>query len=150
MSDYRNRPKGNYIQRANWEDLYILTEKWKYDLEFYLFDIQFSERLLDTYFVKLLLSENLYELRELQNDILDLKNKCKNILQRIPIHLSFIVDIIDGSNEYNTILFRKEHEQFEDEISRFIDTVKVVRKTVISMTKDVLENDKSKYIWKFN
>ena len=100
--------------------------------------------------VKLLLSENLYELRELQNDIVDLKNKCKNILQRIPIHLSFIVDIIDGSNEYNTILFRKEHEQFEDEISRFIDTVKVVRKTVISMTKDVLENDKSKYIWKFN
>ena len=150
MNTYRNRPKGNYIQNASWSDLYILTENWKCDLDFYLLDIEFLERLIETYFVKLLLNENLDELRELQNDLSHSQNQCKSILHRIQIHLTYIINLIDAPYKYDVSAFRNKHEQFEDEISEFKDMVKVMRRMVFKMTKSVLESEKPKFIWKLN
>ena len=150
MSNYRNRPKGNYIQEATWQELYMLTESWKNDLEFYLLDIKFLERLVDTYFVKLLMNQNLDELRELQRDLYEEKKQCERLLQRIQIHFTHIIDLIDDPSIYDALIFRTEHELFEDEISEFKVMLKAVRYTVFNMTKDVLESEKPKYIWKYN
>lgn len=43
MSDYRNRPKGDYIQDAALQN----------NLEFQLFEIEFLERLINTYYGRL-------------------------------------------------------------------------------------------------
>ena len=29
MRDFRNRPKDNYINEADWQKLYVLPEDWK-------------------------------------------------------------------------------------------------------------------------
>lgn len=150
MNNYRNRPKGNYIHEATWQDLYILTESWKNDLEQYLLEINFLESLINTCFAKLLLYEKLDDLRKLQMDITVSKDQCINILQRIPNNLSNIVELIDKPCGYQTILFRVEHEQFEDKISDFIEMVKFIRQTVFSKTKGVFENEKPKYSWNLN
>ena len=34
MSNFRDRPKGDYIQQATWQDLYKLTERWKNNIEY--------------------------------------------------------------------------------------------------------------------
>lgn len=150
MSNYRKRPKGNYIQEATWQELYMLTESWKNDLEFYLLDIDFLERLVDTYFVKYLTNQNFDEIRELQRELLERKNKCKNLLKRIQIHFEHIVDLIDEPLMYDASIFRTEHELLEDEISEFILMLKAIKYAVFNTTKDVLESEKPKYIWKYN
>jgi hypothetical protein len=58
MSTYKNRPKDNYLQEASLEDLYILTESWINDFELYVSEISFLELLIDNYFIKLLIYEN--------------------------------------------------------------------------------------------
>ena len=150
MSNYRRRPKGNFIQEATWQELYMLTESWKNDLEFYLLDVKFLERLVETYLVKLLLSQNLDELRDLQRELLELNNQCENLLQHIKIHVVHIVDLIEEPLIYDVSVFRAEHELLEDEISEFNTMLKAVRYIVFKMTKDVLESEKPKYIWKYN
>ncbi len=150
MNNYRSRPKGNYIQEATWQELYMLTENWKNDLEFYLLDIEFLERLVDTYFVKLLANQNFDELRELQGELLERKKQCKKLLNCIQIHFSHIVDLIDNPIVYDALVFRAEQELMEEEISEFKIMLKAVRYTVFNMTKDVLESEKPKYIWKYN
>lgn len=150
MVNYRDRPKGNYIQEATWQDLYILSENWKSNVEFQLFEIGFLERLIETNFVKLLLLENLDELRELQRDLFYAKNESKTLLKQIESHLNHIVDILDEPFKYDASFFRDEHENLEDNISEFINKQKTIRYIVFKMTKDVLESEKSKFIWKYN
>lgn len=150
MNNYRNRPKGDYIQEATWQDLYILTEGWQSNLEFQLYEIEFLERLIETYFVNLLLQENLDELRELQIDLYKAKNQSKKISKRIKTHLSHIADILDEPFKFDGSIFRDEHQQLEDDVAEFILNQKVVRLTVFTMTKDVLENEKPKFILKYN
>jgi hypothetical protein len=150
MSNYRNRPKGNYIQEATWEELYILTESWKNTLEFYALELAFLESLLETYFVKLLLQQNFEMLQELQRDVSEAKKQCKKIQQKSQTHLDHIVDIIDEPFNYYTAAFRFSHERFEDEISGFKVMLEVLIYTVFKVTKDVLESDKPKFIWKYN
>lgn len=150
MSNYRNRPKGVYIQEATWQELYMLTESWKNDLEFYLLDVKFLERLVDAFFVKLLTNQNFDEIRELQSKLLERKNQCENLLKRIQIHFAHIVELIDNPFMYDTLVFRAEHELLEDEISEFKLMLKAVRYVVFTITNDVLESKKPKYIWKYN
>jgi hypothetical protein len=150
MSNYRNRPKGDYIQEAEWEDLYKLTEEWQGNLEFQLFEIDFLERLIDTYFVKLLVQENSDELRELQIDLYQAKKKSKKLLKHVNKHLIHIADTLSDPFKYEGSVFRGQQEQLEDDVSEFITNQKVAKFTVIKMAKDVLENEKSKFIWKYN
>ena len=150
MSDYRNRPKGNFIQEASWQDLYMLTESWKNDLEFYSLDVKFIELLVETYFVKFLINQNLDDLRELQRELLELNKQCENLLKRIKIHFTHIVDLIEDPFIYDASVFRTEHELLEEEISEFRKMLKVVRYAVFVLSKDVLGNEKPKCIWKYN
>lgn len=150
MSDYRNRPKGNFIQVASWQDLYMLTESWKNDLEFYLLDVKFIELLVETYFVKLLINQNLDDLRELQRELLELNKQCENLLKRIKIHFTHIVDLIEDPFIYDASVFRTEHELLEEEISEFRKMLKVVRYAVFVLSKDILGDEKPKCIWKYN
>jgi hypothetical protein len=150
VPNYRSRPKGNYIQEATWEELYMLTKSWKNTLEFYALELAFLESLLETYFVKLLLQQNFEMLQELQRDVSEAKKQCKNIQQKIEKHLDHIVDIIDEPFNYNTVTFRFSHDIFEDEIHEFKVILEVLIYTVFKLTKGVLESDKPKSIWKYN
>ena len=150
MSNYRNRPKGQYIFEATWKDLYILTERWKNDLELQCNEIEFLERLIETYFVKLLLRENIEVIRELQRDLYLAKDRAKKLLQHIEAHLSQIINLLNEPFKFDIPIFRYEHEQLEDHISQFIKNQNIVRYTVFKITKDILNNEKPKFIWKYN
>jgi hypothetical protein len=150
MFTYRSRPKGNYIQEATWEELYILTESWKNTLEFNALEIAFLESLMEAYFVKLLIQENFDVLRELQRDLLEAKKQCENIQKKIQIHSDYIIDIIDEPYNYKGTTFRYTHNRFEDEVSGFKETLKGLMYSVFKMVKNVLESEKPKFIWKFN
>ena len=150
MINYRIRPKGNYIKEANWEALYLLTENWKKDLEFYLFDIKFLEHLIENHFTKLLIHENLDELRELQIEVFELKNQCEYLLQCIQTNLESISKIINETYSHNTSDFRIENEQLEDDIQEFINNQREIRRVAFSMIRDVLESKNTKHVWMFN
>ncbi|WKB81223.1 hypothetical protein QYR09_15915 [Cellulophaga lytica] len=46
MSNFRNRPADNYINEANWQQLFLLTKHWKSDLLFYKDDLRFLHQLI--------------------------------------------------------------------------------------------------------
>ncbi|WP_396602027.1 hypothetical protein [Algibacter sp. R77976] len=150
MDDFRNRPKENFIQEANWNELYLLTESWKNDLDFYLFEIKFMESLIENRFSELLLFENLDELRELQIDVYELKNQCEHLLNNSKNNLESIVDIINDTYILNTSRFRSENEQLEENIIHFINKEREIKRCIFSMIKNILEKKKEKNSWMFN
>jgi hypothetical protein len=150
MNNYRIRPKGNYIQEASWDKLYFLTKKWKEDVVFHKKDIKFFIDLVETYFAKLLMYENLDEIREIQIDLLHLHNECESTLKRIQLHLSHLSNLIIDTNRYDSHAFRNEHEKLEDKISGLIKNIKSTQKDTFVMTTDVVKNENPKIFWRYN
>lgn len=150
MINYRNRPKGQYIQEASWQDLYKLTEEWKNNLEFQLFEIEFLQNLIKRYFVELLDQENLDELRELQKDLYQYENQSKLLLENIDVHLNHIVKVIDEPFTFDASVFRREHELLEDDTSVFLIKHNTMKLTAFKMVKDSLQNEDPKFVWKYN
>ncbi|WP_428741020.1 hypothetical protein [Tenacibaculum sp.] len=150
MRSYRDRPKGRYIQKASLKDLYMLTKSWRNNLEFCLFEIEFLEQLVEASFVKLLLNEDLDKLVDLRRELSEVKNQSKSIQNSIQVQLFHNVDIIDNPSNYDTSIFRHEHGLLEDRIAEFLKILKLLKYVVFKITRNVLESDKPKFIWKYN
>ena len=86
----------------------------------------------------------------MQNEINTSKKECKNILEEINIYSFLILDFISHPNDYATPAFREGYEQFEGEVLTFINAISETRRVVSTMIKEVLEDEKPKYIWKYN
>ncbi len=141
MGNFRSRPKGDYIQNTDWQELYVLTEHWKSDLLFYRDDLKFLHKLLQRYFIWITKEENLGAVRSLGQSILGDTKTCNDLLKKIKEHLSHLANIIDEPFKNDANEFRTEHEELEDHISQFIKGVREHRKQVFTLTEHVLDSE---------
>jgi len=141
MGNFRSRPKGDYIQNTNWQELYVLTEHWKSDLLFYRDDLKFLNKLLQRYFIWITKEDNLDAVRVLGQGIMNHSAYCNKLLERIKEHLSHLAGIMDEPFKNDANAFRIEHQGLEDDISLFVKEVREIRKKVFSLTERVLDSE---------
>ncbi len=146
MNDYRMRPKDNYLQNSQWQELYVLTEHWKSDLLFYKDDLKFLHHLLDKYFIWITKTENLKAVQTIGQNILEDTLACDKLLDRLDNHLSQIARLIDDSTKFNTKVFRADHEELEDEIAAFVKSVRVNRKELFKLTEFVVDSERLEHL----
>lgn len=146
MSDFRNRPNGNYIFEANWQELYVLTEHWKSDLLFYQDDLKFLDHLIDKYFIWLTKKENLDQVREIVNGLVKTDKLCSTLLKEVNKHLSHLAGLIDDPFKYDSHKFRTEHQLLEDKLADFVKTFRENRKKVFAVTEHVIESEKLEHL----
>lgn len=141
MSDFRNRPSGSYIHEANWQQLYVLTEHWKSDLEFYNTDLKFFHHLIDKYFMWISKKENIDMVREIEIGLLEMDNQSSMLLQQVNKHLHHLAELAANSFAYDSHKFRTEHEKLEDELSSFVKDFRKNRKEVFTITEHVMDEE---------
>jgi hypothetical protein len=141
MSDFRNRPNGNYLFNANWEELYILTKYWKSDLLFYKDDLNFLNNLIDKYLIWITNEKDSEAVRKIDNGILETTKKCTDLLQRIDKHLTDLANLMEEPFKYDTKQFRTEHQQLEDDITNFVKMFRTNRKEVFEVTEHIIESE---------
>lgn len=141
MENFRIRPRDNYIQNTAWQELYALTEHWKSDVLFYKDDLKFLHHLLDKYFIWITKDENIEAVRTVGNKVLEDARTCKKLLKRIDKHLSHLARIMDEPFKYSSKIFRKEHQELEDDISTFIKSVRKDRKQLFEVTKHFMDSE---------
>jgi hypothetical protein len=142
MNELRYRPKANYIHEADWQELYILTEHWKNDLEFYRDDLRFLQNIIDRYFIWMIKRENLDEVREIEVTLVEIGKKCDSLLKRTQKHLTHLGDLIDDPFKYDSHTFRTEHAKLEDDLAHFVHQFRENRKLAFKITEHVLESEK--------
>jgi hypothetical protein len=64
--------------------------------------------------------------------------------------LSSITEIIEESYYEKNGTLRGQQEFFEDEISYYLESLKIIRYTIYSKVKAIIEEQKSKLLWKYN
>ncbi|MDE3740851.1 hypothetical protein [Maribacter polysaccharolyticus] len=146
MENYRIRPKGDYIQQTDWNELFVLTKHWKSDLMFYKQDLDFLHGLLKKYFIWITKEENLDVVKEIGKGILNDKKTGDILLQRVEEHLTHIAQTIEDPFKYDTRLFRKEHQQLEDDIAAYYKTVRQNRKKVFAITSYIVDSESLQHL----
>ena len=142
MNDFRKRPKGKYIQNANWSELYVLTEHWKSDLNFYKDDLRFLKFLINKYFIWLTIEENVKEVQNIEKSLHDTEVICNNLIEKVKKHLIQLGDLSENTNLESARIFRIEHEHLEDEISEFVKSFRINRKKVFKITEHIVDSEK--------
>ncbi len=143
MDTFRNRPKDDYIQNSQWQELHVLTQHWKSDLHFYSDDLKFLSHLLDKYFIWITKKDNLKAVRMVGEQVLSDIKTCKKLQKQIDEHLSHIAGILQEPSRHNSKIFRAEHQELEDKIAKFVKTVRKNRKQVFAVTTKVLDSEES-------
>ena len=138
MSDFRHRPKDNFIQEATWEQLYVLTGHWKSDILFYQEDLKFLHHLIDKYFLYLSKKENIDLVLEIEVNLLIVEKQCDALLERISKHLHHLSALVDDPFTYVSDKFRDEHELLEDDLSQFLKDFRQNRKEVFAITEHMI------------
>jgi len=141
METIRKRPKGDFIAEANMEQLYILTKHWNADLHFFKDDLSFLHKLLDSYFIWIDKDENYKVALKMKNELLRLKERCEDLLEKTNMHREKIGKMILEKIEDSRI-FRLEHEHLEDEIASFVKAFRLNRLELFKITEYIKDTDK--------
>jgi len=141
LTALKNRPNGSYIFEANGQGLYALTEHWKSDLLFYKEDLNFLNHLIDKYFIWISKKEDANLVKKIDASILKINVQCSNLIKRIDKHLAYLANLIENPFKYDSHKFRNEHQQLEDDITKFIKVFRANKEKVFAIIEHVIESD---------
>ncbi len=141
METFRNRLKKGEIKKANWQELYILTRHWKSDLEFYVEDLQFLQRLIGKYSIWIEKAQNSIAVSKLSSDLHQLSDDGRNLLAKLQHHLEQLSGLMNGEKGVDPENFIKDHEGIEDQISQFVKGFRCNRKEVYRLTEEVMDSE---------
>lgn len=141
MENLSLRPKGDFTWTAEYQQLYILTEHWISDMQFYKDDVHFLHHLIDKYFIWLVHKENLDEMRNLASSLSNIVGTCDALLEKTSEHLSHLAELIDDPFKYDSHKFRSEHEELENEIAVFIKKFRKIKKETFAVSEQVIDKE---------
>ena len=141
MENLRLRPSKDYISNASWEELHVLTEKWKSDLEFYNFELNFLHKLIDKYYIWLTNDELITEVEAAASKIFAADKSRKTLNIETINHLRHIEEILENEFKFDAQAFRKEHELLENKFANFCKNFQLLKKEVFMLTEQVLDTE---------
>lgn len=141
MENLRFRPSNNYINNASWEELHVLTDKWKSDLEFYNFELNFLHKLIDKYYIWLTNDELVTEVEAAASKIFVADKSRKTLNIETINHLRHIEEILENEFKFDAQTFRKEHEVLENKFTNFCKNFQLLKKEVFMLTEQVLDTE---------
>ena len=123
MNELRFRPKGDYLQMETWQGVYVLTQYWKKEMDFYKDELRFLNGLISKYFIWMTKEENVSKVQEMVVSLKNLENEQSEIDLLLTEHLfdlNLLMQNIYGKDEQE---FRDKHVQLEEKITDFTKTL---------------------------
>ncbi len=142
MGDYRLRPDNDFIGLAKLEELYILTEHWLSDMQFYKEELTFFIHLVDRYFILLLKEEHINEAQIIVTNIRALERSAAALTKQMQQHLADIEEFHEYKEAYDDSEFRSEHADLEQGFVDFVQSFTSTKKDVFSISKRMIEIEK--------
>lgn len=141
MTYMRLRPKSDFLETGDWEQLYVLSEHWQSDMAFYKDELKFLRNLIDKYFLWLVLEENISKANALTVDIKKAQLEEEWLDQAIIRHMSHIADIVKNEFPKDEKAFRDEHTLLEDKMVDFVQLYRKLKSEVFTVTEYIMETE---------
>lgn len=141
MKTLRTRPKGPFVYAADWKELYVLTEHWISDLEFYRDELTFMRHLLRDYFMWLFRDDGLEPGREMGASIRALDQRCKALLAESRKLRTRLADLLEDPYRYDSHEIRKDYDRLEEEITGFVSDFRDTKGRLFTLTKHLMSSE---------
>lgn len=141
MRDITNNKENNFLKDGPWDELYVLTQHWKSDLEFYRDDLRFLHHLIDKYFMWITKKENLDMVKKLKVGLADVKLKGDDLIKKIGKHLIQLGYMVEDPSKKDAGIIKTEHEHLEEEMAKFVKLFRENRKEVFTITEYIMDSE---------
>jgi len=141
MNTQKNDTELDFLKDGPWNELYILTEHWRSDLQFYHDDLRFLHHLIDKYFMWIAKSENLDLVKELKKGLFNLNTNCNDLLEKVKKHRNQLGYLVEDPNKGDAGIIKTEHEHLEEEFANFVKSFRQNRKEVFAITEYVIDSE---------
>lgn len=141
MNTSNNSQDTDFLKDGPWDELYVLTEHWKSDLEFYKDDLRFLHHLIDKYFIWITKSENLALVKELKKGLFELNVRGKDLLEKVGKHCIQLGYLVEDASKADAGIVKTEHEHLEEEMAKFVRSFRENRKEVFAITEYVIDSE---------
>jgi cysteinyl-tRNA synthetase len=133
--------KADFSYTEEYQQLYLLTEHWQSDLEFYKNALRFLHYLIDKYFVWFAHKEHYDEMTNLASRLSAITRICDNLLRKTSENLNHLTGLIDEPFKYDFHEFKSEHDELENEIVLFIKKFREIKKESFAFSEQVIEQE---------
>ena len=141
MTEMRLRPKTDYLNTADWEQLYILTEHWHSDVLFYLDELRFLKKLVNKYFIWITQDENRTKASAIAIDINKAHQEAIWLKDSIEKHLKHISELVKHRLARDDGEFREEHILLEDHMVDYTKLFRKLKGEVFAVTEYIMETE---------
>lgn len=138
-SDHTSNPSGEI--NNNWQELYILVNHWRSDLDFYKDDLRFLQQLIEKYIIWITKKENLDRVAVIRKKEHDLALSCDELHEKIVKHSGLIAEFLEGKEKMTKDELFTRHGKLETELSDFVKDFRTSRKEVFKVTEYVMDSE---------
>ncbi|MDB4270594.1 hypothetical protein N9896_00730 [bacterium] len=131
----------NTIGEVNWQELYILTDHWKSDLNFYKDDLRFLHHLIDKYIIWITKDDNLNMVNDIKKNLFEIRKKSMDLMKEVTTHLGNLGLMVENPVQSSNPQFIEDHEALEDKISKFVKLFRTNRKEVFNITEYIIDSE---------
>jgi hypothetical protein len=144
--ELRTRPKSNYLQNAEWEELHVLTSHWQSDMAFFEDELRFIDVLFDKYFNALIDPENMDRTKAIATNLSHVKLDREMLTSRIAEHLRHIKELMTNTSSQDAATFRQEHGKLEDGLAEFVKSFRTVKQEIFQLMEGIARTEKAKHL----
>lgn len=141
MDNSNKSTQQNKIGEVNWQELYILTDHWKSDLNFYKDDLRFLHHLIDKYIIWITKDDNLNLVKNIQKNLFEIRKKSMDLMREVNTHQGNLGLMVENPVQSSNPQFIDDHEDLEDKMSKFVKLFRSNRKEVFSITEYIIDSE---------
>lgn len=130
----------------SWEQLYILANHWKSDLEFYKEDLGFLHHLVEKYVIWITLSENLALVKSIESNQQGLKEQAEALLLRVSEHQKQLGQEVARKNRKASPSIMQEHEALEQALAMFVKQFRKNREETFKISEYIIDSESLAHI----
>ena len=139
-NDTKSTQQNNIIE-INWQELYILTDHWKSDLDFYKDDLRCLHHLIDKYIIWITKDDNLNLVKDIEKNLFEIKKKSLDLMKELSTHQENLGLMVENPVQSSNPQFLKDHEVLEEKVSNFVKLFRSNRKEVFKITEYIIDSE---------
>ena len=140
------KTKSEYLKEPSNGALYVITEHWDSDMQFYSDEIHFLKHLIHDHFLWIIEAQHLQKVNDLHHELHVLSGKATMLKNKVEKHLSHLAELDENEFAYDEQEFRDEHLGLEKEVAEFCKDFRVLKRQIFETVKGGIDHEKLKYL----
>lgn len=129
-----------------WKGLFVVTEQWRSDLDFFEDEMRFFRTLIDKHFMRLTAPEYATATRASVSKLAKLDSRRFNLEQKTDRHLYHLTALIQDPFPHDRQAYLDEHERLESAMRDFTKDFRALKREIFQLTRRVMDGERISHL----